>query len=65
MILDDLDIEVEDDDGTGVRNGTIRYTGGIALFYVTDNRTVDFIGRLNPWVSANSEAIEEMILKLI
>lgn len=65
MILDDLDIEIEDDDGTGVRNGTIRYPGGIVLFYVTDNRIVNFIGRLSPWVSANDAAIEEMILKLV
>jgi hypothetical protein len=65
MILDDLDIEIEDDDGTGVRNGTIRTNTGVYAFAVVDNKDVVPVGKVSMSLVEHWSDIEQMILSLI
>ena len=65
MNLDDLDIEIEDEDGTGLRNGTIRYKEGMVQFCVVDNADVVYVGRRPFWMIEHQESVEAEILKMV
>jgi hypothetical protein len=67
MILDDLDIEIEDDDGTGYRIGTIRYDNILVQFTIVQDSMLEEggimpIGRIPPTLDEHWEEVKKIIL---
>lgn len=69
MILDDLDIEIEDDDGTGIRIGTLRYENTMLQFTVVQDSMLEEggimpIGKIPYFIDQHWEEVKKIILDI-
>lgn len=69
MTFEDLDIEIEDDDGTGYRFGTLRYQNILVQFHVVQDTLLEeggivAISRIPPIIDDHWEEIKGLIIEL-